>query len=144
MNDHQPSFLPSGRLAERNPATHKAHQKEVLWQITVPLILGLLVLLALCVLAAIGPAGVASRWADVSLIWLILPMFILLFILIAIFGGTAFGVIKLIGALPVYARKVQDIFVTIGAIVRQYSDKAVEPILRTQGFMASLRRLLRR
>ncbi|HEX7973228.1 MAG TPA: hypothetical protein VF498_02380 [Anaerolineales bacterium] len=144
MSDHQPSFLPGGPLADRNPATRKAHQREVLWQITVPLIVGLLALLALCVLAAIGPAAVASRWADVSLIWLILPMFIVLLIIIAIFGGIAFGVIKLIGVLPIYSRKVQDLFVMIGAQVRRFSDMAVEPVLRVHGFKASLQRLRRR
>lgn len=133
MNDCQPSPLP-----ERNPETHRAHRREVLLQITLPLVIGVIIVLVLAVLAALGAPGNVSRWADVSLIWLIIPMLLVALIFLVVFGGLAFGVFYLIRLIPGYARQVQDFFTLVGAKVKQGSDMAVEPVLRVQSFIASL------
>jgi hypothetical protein len=134
MSDKQPSLLP-----ERNPVTQNAHRREVLRQITIPLVIGILVTLAFAVLASLAPASQASLWADISLIWLIIPMLLLAFILTLLVGGIAYGIIWLVQKLPVFALRVQDLFATIGALVRKISDAIVEPILRAQSFSASSR-----
>ena len=70
--DEKPEFV----LPERNPKTHAAHRKEVGWQITLPLIIGCL-LLALLMTGVIWSAAGANpelrRWADISLVWTLLP-----------------------------------------------------------------------
>jgi Na+/H+ antiporter NhaC len=138
MDDFQPS-IPS----ERSSEAEQKHHREVLLQITLPLIIFVLIILALAVFAATGAPGNVSRWASVSLIWLLVPMILLAFIFLIILGGLAFGVTRLIGILPEYAHKVQDIFDRIGDLVKQGSDAAVEPFLRVQSFLASVQAVKR-
>jgi hypothetical protein len=137
------SDQPYSTLPERNPVTHKAHRREVLWQVTVPLIIGVLVLLALAVLSAMGGTDQVSRWGDVSLIWLILPSLLVALIFLVITAGLAFGVIWLVRVLPGYARQLQALFETVTVKVKQISDLMVEPFLRIQSFIAGVQTLMR-
>ena len=132
MNDFQPS-MPS----ERSSEAEQKHRREVLLQITLPLVIFVLIILALAVFAATGAPGNVSRWASVSLIWLLIPLILIAFIFLIILGGLAFGVTRLTGVLPGYAHQAQDLFDRIGELVKQGSDKIVEPFLRAQSFIAS-------
>jgi hypothetical protein len=131
----------------RNPITHQAHNREVFQQITIPLIIGgLLVLLAAVgvVLTGIRGQGDIHRWAGVSLIWLILPMMVFAFLLLVLTAGLVYAVTRLLGVLPPFARQVQDAFVLVQLRVSKVSDSLVEPVLRTQQNLASLSALRRR
>ena len=70
-------------------------------------------------------------------------MFLILLITI-ILAAVAYGLARLTGALPVYTKQVQDIFVLIASRVRKVADAAVEPTLRTHSFLAGLRALRRK
>jgi hypothetical protein len=145
MNTSPPS--PERKLPERNPVTHQKHRQEVLRQITLPLLLGLAVLITVAVLVAMaGFQGgeQVSLWADISTVWLILPMLFVAFIFLAITGGLAFLVTLLLRKLPPYARLVQDFFKLVSYRVRQLSNKAVEPLLRAHGTAAAWRSLRRK
>ncbi|MEJ2708752.1 MAG: hypothetical protein P8074_14145 [Anaerolineales bacterium] len=138
------SDQPYSTLPERNPETHEAHRREVLWQVMVPLIVGVLVLLALAVLSATGGTEQVSRWGDVSLIWLILPMLLVALIFLVITAGLAYGVIWLVRVLPGYARQLQALFETLAVKVKQVSDLAAEPFIRIHSFMAGMQVLFNR
>ncbi len=135
-------------LPARNPITHAAHRREVLWQITLPLLVGILIILALAVFSVIaaiqGNSSSVMVWSDISAIWLILPTLILILILAALFGGLAYLVIRLIGVLPGYARKIQDIFAQIETTVRKLSDKAASPVIRISELTAMIQAALGR
>ncbi len=133
MNDLQPTFL-----LERNPVTHARHRREVLWQVTVPAVAGLVIVVAMATLAIVlGTSQEVSQWADTSLILLILPTMIFALIILILLAAFIFGVVRLIQVLPPYARRVQDFFVMLGVQIGQLDDKIVEPILRAQAFSAS-------
>lgn len=138
MSDIQPSQLP-----ERNPVTHEAHRREVLWQVTVPLIIGIVAILVLAFLAARGATDNVSRWADISLIWLILPMLFITLIFILLVGAIAYGVIWLVRKLPVYARRAQDLVASLVALTRRLGDAVVEPIIRIRSYRAAMEALRR-
>jgi polyferredoxin len=132
------------KLPERNPVTHQKHRQEVLRQITLPLLLGLAILLTPAVLVVIAgfQGGEQVRvWADISTVWLILPMLLVTLIFLALTAGLAFGVTLLLRRLPPYARLVQDFFKKVSYQVRRYSNKAVEPVLKTHEAAAALRSL---
>jgi hypothetical protein len=138
---------PERKLPQRNPVTHQKHRQDVLRQITLPLLLGLAVLLTAAVLVVIaGFQGgeQVSIWADISTIWLILPMLFVALIFLVLIGGLAFLVTLLMRKLPPYARLVQDFFKLVSYRVRQLSNKAVEPVLRAHGTTAALRSLRRK
>ena len=134
------------QLPERNPRTHQAHKREVFWQITFPLIVGVILVLVLAVLTLFAATGGGSvkQAADASLIFLIIPLMIVTVIFTIIFGALAYGIIKLNGMLPFYARQAQDIFMRVRQQVQLGSDKAVEPFLKIRSFFASVEALRKR
>lgn len=121
-----------------NPITQASHQREVFWQIAFPLILGVLVILALAAGTFFMSSNLASQAANISAIWLILPVLIFTFIFLALLAGLTFGLIKLIGILPPYAAIVQNFFVLIKVKVRQASDVAAEPVIKVASARAWL------
>jgi hypothetical protein len=133
-----------GSPPPRNPITHQAHRREVFRQITLPLLLGGLILLAAAVavlVLGVRGQGDLRRWADTSLIWLIAPMMVFALLFLALTAGLVYAVTRLLGALPPFARQVQDIFILIRFRVAEMADKLVAPVLTTQERMASWRAL---
>lgn len=133
MNDNQPVHY----LPERNPVTQQKHRREVLRQITFPLLIGVLLMLVLCVLPFLGADQTVSRWADISLIWLIIPMLFVAFVFLVLLGAIAYGVIYLIRILPVQMRRLQDLFLTIRTVLHKLTDKMVEPVLKAKSLSAA-------
>jgi hypothetical protein len=126
--------------SDRNPITHKIHRKEVFWQITFPLILGIILILGLSVWTIFGVVKGAwvSKGADISLIFLILPTMVIGLLIFAVIASLAYAVIWLINNTPTFTRQVQYKLVQVRDGVRKGSDKLVEPIIRMKSRMASL------
>lgn len=127
-----------------NPLTRARHRREVLWQVFVPLLTGVLLVGALAVGIIVSGVGDASRWADISLIWLLVPMLVLALIPLALLVALIYGLALLMGVLPPYARQAQQVFETIEAVVRRNADRAVEPFLRVHAALGALGALRRR
>mgnify|MGYP001054377048 FL=1 len=141
MNE-KPQFV----LPERNPTTHAAHRKQVWWQITLPLVIGCLVFalaFAGVVWAASGASPEITRWADISLIWLILPALFFALLGLGVVVGLTVLVSKLLGVLPGYARLVQDSFKNIQAKTLKFNDALVAPALKLKSWSAAARRARR-
>lgn len=131
---------------ERNSNTQKAHQRQTFWQITFPLILGILAVSALgvwTILVAVR-GGSVSQGADASLVFLIMPFMVMALIPMVLFAGIAFGLIRLKKNLPTAMYKVQQVICKIHDGVRTGTDKGVEPILRLSSTIASIQTLLRK
>jgi hypothetical protein len=123
----------------RNPLTQQSHRREVLWQITIPVVVGTVLMLALCVLATMLSAPSASLWADISIIWMIPPVFLVAFLMMAINAGSAYLLIRVIAAAPPFFFKAQNFFRRVQLKVGAITNKAVEPFLRLQAWGASAR-----
>lgn len=137
--DEKPQFV----LPERNPQTHAAHRRDVLRQITLPLVIGGLLLvagMALVIIAAAGANGEVRRWADLSLIWLILPALIFSLLILGLLFGLTYLVSKLLGILPGYARLVQDGYTGLSDKVMHLSDALILPLLKLKGWSAAARK----
>ncbi len=135
---------PIYRLKERNPATRAAHQRQVLWQITAPFVAGMLVILALVVLtimSAFGGGAVVSRWADISLIWLILPNLVFALILTLLVAALIYGLVKLIGVLPEVTFDIQEFLAIMQARIKAIADSLARPVIQVGGFWAAVRAL---
>lgn len=129
----------------RNPVTHARHRREVLWQVTIPLVIGVVVILALFVLVFVGSAsGEHERWAGISLVWMIVPAMLFAFIFLILLVGLIYLVTMLFNRLPSFARQVQDFFLLVKYQVAQLDDRLVEPILRAQSTKSSTGALGRR
>jgi hypothetical protein len=126
---------------ERNPVTQQAHRSQVLWQITIPLVIAAIVILVLAVLAATGSPQGASLWADIALIWLIIPVMIASLILLVLLAGLAYAVTWLVRTIPGYAMRAQNFMIMATSQVERLGDVIVEPILRVNAILASLQAL---
>lgn len=131
---------------ERNSRTEAAHKREVFWQITFPLIVGVVLALILAVLVLISATsgGSIKQAADAALICLIVPLMIFTLIFMIIFGATAFGLVKANQELPFFAKQAQDVLERVRYQVQLGSDKAVEPFLKIRSFFASVEALRKR
>ncbi len=139
--------MPIYRVKETNPATRAAHKRQVFWQITAPFVVFLLIVLALMVLtiwSALGGEGGVSRWADISLIWLILPNLAFTLIFTAIVAALVYGLVKLSGVLPEVTFRIQEFLASLQIRLREISDSAARPVIKVGGFWASVRALFRR
>lgn len=122
---------------ERNPITYRKYRRETFLQIILPMIIFGFVLLILSLLSTQMGAGDISLWADISLIWLIIPVMVLTLLSFVMLVGTVYGVTMLIQVLPFYSYKMFKAWIQLRAIVRSSSDKIVEPVLRVNGFSSA-------
>jgi len=138
MEDTQPNSP-----LERNQVTYQRHRREVFWQVVVPIAAGFLLVATLIYLAIQTTPDQASLWADISAIWLIVPvMTITLLSLVLLVAGIYLNV-RLIRILPYYSHQVQRWFSKLAVQISRVDNRAVEPILRLQGFRASITALSR-
>lgn len=131
------------RYPERNPKTHAEHKREVFWQITLPLIIGSLLLLAALsaiIFSAIQPVTDVGRWADVSLMWLILPTLFFALIILVIMVGLVYAISLLLRIIPRYACIIQLYFEQAQGKISQLTNLLVEPILRVNSLWVATRR----
>jgi hypothetical protein len=127
---------------ERNPKTHAEHRREAFWQITFPLLMGILLLLAavaVIILSATQAVTDVGRWADVSLMWLILPSLFFTLILLALLIGFVYLISILLRLIPHYALILQLYFEAGKNKVRQLSNQSIEPIVRIRSTWAAVR-----
>ncbi len=132
---------------ERNPKTHAEHRREVFWQITLPLIISVLLILAAIgaiIFSVTQPATQLERWADVSLMWLILPSLFFALIILVVLVAFVYAITLLLHVTPRFARLVQYYFEIGEAKVRQVTNWLAEPFLRVESFLAVLRWIGRR
>jgi uncharacterized membrane protein SirB2 len=127
---------------ERNPKTHALHRREVFWQITVPLVVGILVLLAgvgAIVFFTIQPVTDVGRWASVSLIWLILPSLIIALLFLALLAGLIYLVSFMAHRIPHYTLIIQLYVQQAKDKIGQLLNLSTEPILRINSLWAAIR-----
>ena len=126
---------------QRNLVTRQKHRRETMWQITVPLVISILFLLTMAVLAGVATPAQASQWADISMIWLIAPTYIVGLITLLILAASIYAIVRLIMVLPIYTFRALNWLNDFGSRVKMLGNKAVAPILRAQSFMASAQEL---
>jgi hypothetical protein len=120
----------------RNPITHQRHRHEVFWQITFPIIVVGGLLLILAALAAGLSTEDASTWADISIIWMIIPaLFISLVIMILLAGGV-YLTLRLLHILPFYFYKGHNWFLLVNLRIGRIGDNLAEPFLRLRSWKA--------
>ncbi len=121
-----------------------SHRKQTIWQIIVPVALSVLAMLAttlLIILSATRAPEPVSRWADISLIWIILPSLLTSLIFLAILIGLIYGLYRLFAVLPGFNRRLQVLFFYVSSIIRYRADQIVRPVIVTRGWWAGFQAL---
>lgn len=108
----------------------------MLLQVWLPLIASLVVILALSALAIYGAAVGSSqvdRWGAIAAVLVILPVLLGGLIVLAIYGGSAYGVTKLLQKVPGWMASVQNLMDQVYRFVRQIADSAAKPVFAVSG-----------
>jgi hypothetical protein len=137
-------------MAEMTPIespTVRQHKRQFFWQILLPMLLVVIAALAiggLVIAATFTGRGETRLWADVSIIWLLAPMLLLAFGLVAILFAVVYGMGKLLQVTPRYTGKAQGIFVLIAAWARKVADGATQPFVWFQQAGAAIKSIFKR
>ncbi len=135
-------FTPS--LQQRNPITYQAHRRQAFWQIYFPLIVFTILVIATIVLVIIANNAQVSKWADISLIFIISITMVAFLVVIV---GLVFSIVysrRLLKATPYFFFNAQRFIYLVEVRVKRVSNVAVEPILRISGFFAGAGALRRK
>jgi hypothetical protein len=107
--------------------TIQAHKRQFAWQILVPFLVVAGLIISGAVLIVTGGATRSSVWADISLIWLLIPALVIALIFFVLLATIIYGMIKFLQILPLYTGKTQDIFTRISAGTRKVADGSTKP-----------------
>lgn len=129
---------------KRNLLTQENYRKDSFWQITFPLMIGSLLILALAVwtVSTAARGGEVGKAADASLVFLIIPALMVALIFLVILAGLVYALIWLNKNIPFYAYQVQIFFARVQGRVQTIADKAAAPVIKTSGLLAALRTLV--
>ncbi len=134
--------LPKSNLPERNPVTYAQHKKEVFWQIIFPMLIGILILFAMFVFIFISVrtgASDLSRYADVSLIWLIIPSLIIALIFLIFLAAIIYLFTVLLRITPRYSHLIL-LYLEIGKYkIIRITNQVTNPIVKSKSIWAVVR-----
>ncbi len=130
-------------MLEETPSI-KAHKRQAFWQITFPLIVTVLLILAVAVLtgiSAFGEESGAGTWAAIATIWLVVPVMLIAFVFLVVLAALIYGLARLLKIIPPYSGKAQYHVNRLAGKIHTVADAAVKPIIAGGGLAASLRAL---
>ena len=128
-------------LPVETPSVH-AHKRQFAWQILVPLLVVMALILVAAVLVATGATDTRA-WADISTIWLIAPMLVVALIFTTVLGFLVYGIARLLQVTPRYTVKAQDFFALLSTWARMIADGAAKPFIWFQQAGAVLKSLFK-
>ena len=125
---------------DRNREIITRKTKRHIWlQIYLPLILGAIILAGLGIWVVLAGFGAASVWADVGLVLIIIPTFIIGLLVFAALIVITYGLFRLIGILPDPFDKVYMTVERVGEVTSQGMDISVKPVITVQKTGAALK-----
>jgi heme/copper-type cytochrome/quinol oxidase subunit 2 len=134
----------SQNLQQRNPITKEAHQRQTFFQIYLPLIIVALLVIFIVVVALLAQNEQASKWADISLIFLISVWLVVSLLVIALTIVAVIYLTRLLKASPYFFFEVQRITFIIEMRSKAIGNSIVEPVLRVNSYIAGARALRRK
>lgn len=134
----QPQSGGKDTLPRPDHPSYRKHRRDLTHQILLPILLVTLIGLGLAVLVVYGAVGghaAVSLWADISLIWLILPLMLLALLLLVLTIGLVYGLAKLLGVAPRYTGLVQHYALWLNAEIVRWTEQIIQPVLSFKAWM---------
>jgi len=107
----------------------KLHKRQFAWQVLVPVIVFAAVIIAAAVLVVTRGAATDRVVADISIMWLIVPVLILSLVLMVLVGGLIYGMAMLTKIVPTYTGKFQSFLVSVQSGARKIADGTAKPFI---------------
>jgi hypothetical protein len=126
------------KVRNRENITRKTRRH--LWlQVYLPVALVVIVLAGLGIWVVLAGFGTASVWADVGLVLIIIPTFVIGLLIFAALIGMTYGLFRLIGILPDPIDKVYLTVERVGEVMSRGADLAVRPVIIVRKMGAALK-----
>lgn len=126
------------RPKTRNSYTQARLRQETLWQIGLPIGLGLVLLIGFGALViSAETAAVRSPLADVSLMLLIVPVVIFGLVTLIVLGGSIYGLIYVLRELPFVFKRLQDYAALATLYVKEYTGRVARVVISIEASAAS-------
>ena len=121
-------------MDDRSRLSYQRHQRQRIWQIIVPIGMGILLMAAVMALTILtvtrGDPGIQiSGWADTSMIWLILPIALVAVAVALLLFAMIYLLARALKVLPVYTGLVQQYAALAAEKVKQFSNWITAPIV---------------
>ena len=123
------------------------HRRQRTAQVILPVVLAALVFVTLGVLAIVSAArgtGDVAKWGATASIMIIMPLLIMALIFALVLSGMAYLLARLLGILPVYTGKLQELIYKLEAYIRRIADAVVKPVFGIDEIGATLKALIGR
>jgi hypothetical protein len=104
------------------------YQHQRFWQIIFPTVLFSFLLGVVGGFIILAEAQTDRLLADISIIWLVIPLLFSALILLAVLVGLIYLVTRLLTIIPVYSRKLQNFFYRIEQGTRKATASIIKPI----------------
>ena len=121
----------------------RQHQRQMIWQIWLPLILACFLMIGLAVLTVLGASHgsvVVTKWSHFSAVIIIIPVLFIGLIILAIVCAAIYGLAKALKILPAYTGLIQAYTHLISISIRIRADQILKPVFGIQGWVAALER----
>ena len=126
------SQLPVEELP-RNRQAEAIHKHETFWQIYLPIVLGFVIATGVCAMSALAASGggsaVSGLWANISLMFLIVQIMIVLIPPFLVFGTLIYLIQFILRRSPPYFKMAQDFMAQVSAQTKTISNFIAEPML---------------
>ena len=123
------------------------HRRQMLMQVWLPLGVSIAVVLALVILAIVGAvrgSPQVERFGNLSAVLIIIPVMFTGVLVLAIVGGLAYGVTKLLGKMPNWMLRAQLFMIHLSLSIRRAANAAAKPVIATNTFSARVRAFWRK
>lgn len=144
MDDFSASQPPGFQPLQPNPVTQRAHRKQALLQIYLPILFAIALIGVSVYLLTQAEIGSIGRWSEISSILLIAILMAVLIIPILFVLTLIFVVTKILGILPIYALQAQLAIDKVKGQIRSGADISVQPMIKIQSFLAAIEALFGR
>ena len=108
------------------------HRRDFQLKILLPIILASIAAVVIGVLAGMAASGsstAVSLWADISLIWLIMPVMVMALVIAILMVALVYGMNRLLKVTPHYTGLVQGYALWLEAEVSIWTNKLTHPVV---------------
>jgi amino acid transporter len=121
----------------------RTHKNQLAWQILVPFLIFTAIILAVAVLVGTGTSKGNRTLADISTIWLIIPLLIFALFLTFVLGALVYALARILKIVPTYTGKAQDFIARLASGAVTLADGIAKPFVWTQQAGAVLKKIFR-
>lgn len=127
--------------------SYARHKQQRFWQILLPVGFGALVILfvlglVIWIAVETETGGSVSQWADVSMIWLLLPAWLFAVVIAIFLFGFVALLARLLRILQIHSTKFQHLTNTVSNSLIAGANRLVAPIINVKGFTVKIPALI--